>query len=127
MNKLKRNEEIYNEFKQNNTSTEKLGEMYGLSMCRIKEILYQMECREYGIPCYGIKINKNHVYPNIEKERALEGYSCVELAKLMGIGYQVLSLKLYGKTEFSLNQALKLKEVLKSELSIEELFKRSDQ
>lgn len=127
MRKIKRNEEVYNYYKNNGVSIEKLCEMYSLSKSTIKNIIYRMEYKENGIPYYNMKLNKHNVYPNIEKERIMEGLYYGQLAKLMGMSSQVLTSRLRGRSEFSLKQAIQLKEALNSDLSIEELFKREDE
>lgn len=127
MKKEERNQEIYNYYKNNGVSVARLCEMYNLSEHTIKNIIYRMEYKENGIPYYSMRINKHNIYPNIEKERITEGLFYTKFGELMGLSPQVLTLKLRGKSEFSLKQALQLKKILNSDLSIEELFKRIDE
>lgn len=49
-----------------------------------------------------------------------------DIADRLGITYNTLLLKLSGKATFTLDEAMLLKEILKSDLSIEELFSRTD-
>lgn len=127
VNRVKRDKEIYIKYNENNIGIDRLCEMYNLSEHTVKNIIYQVECTENGLPYYSLRTNKHYVYPNVERERVTEGLTCKELAQLVGISNQMLGHKLKGTSDFYLQHALKIKEVLNSELSIEELFKRSDQ
>lgn len=62
------------------------------------------------------------MYNRIEAQIALIGMSKKELAKKMNLPYNTLLLKLRGKSKFTLNEALKIKEITNSDESIEVLF-----
>lgn len=57
----------------------------------------------------------------VEMVRAKKTYS--ELAKDIGISISTMSLKSSGKSQFTLDEALKIKDVLHTDLTIEELFR----
>lgn len=62
------------------------------------------------------------MFRNIEIIIFQKGLSKREIAQKLGMTYNTLLLKLSGKATFTLDEALKLKEILESSLSIEELF-----
>ena len=62
------------------------------------------------------------MYKNLEAELSRKGLTKTELAKEMGITISTLSLKLSGKSNLTLPEALKIKEILNVNLTIEELF-----
>lgn len=62
------------------------------------------------------------MFRNIEIIIFQKGLSKREIAQKLGMTYNTLLLKLSGKATFTLDEALKLKEILGSSLSIEELF-----
>lgn len=62
------------------------------------------------------------MFRNIEIIIFQKNLSKREIAKKLGMTYNTLLLKLSGKATFTLDEALKLKEILESSLSIEELF-----
>lgn len=64
------------------------------------------------------------MYSNIEMLIFKRKLSKKLIAEKLGITYRTLLLKLNGKASFTLNEAMKLKEILNTELSIEELFDR---
>ena len=65
------------------------------------------------------------MFKNIELEIFKSGLSKKEIAAELGMTYNTFLLKLSGKAYFTLDEAMKLKAILKSELSIEELFDRT--
>lgn len=62
------------------------------------------------------------MYKNLKTEMARAGMKRAELAEAIGVEYLTLSLKLNGKRDFKLQEAISIKRALGSELSIEELF-----
>lgn len=62
------------------------------------------------------------MYPNLRAEMARRNITGYELAEKIGITNGTFSLKFNGKSEFTLDEALKIKNVLESDLSIEVLF-----
>lgn len=65
------------------------------------------------------------MFRNIELEIFKSGLSKKEIAAKLDMTYNTFLLKLSGKAYFTLDEAMKLKAVLKSDLSIEELFDRN--
>lgn len=65
------------------------------------------------------------MFKNIELEIFKSGLSKKEIAADLGMGYNTFLLKLSGKAYFTLDEAMKLKAILKSDLSIEELFDKN--
>lgn len=65
------------------------------------------------------------MFRNIELEIFKSELSKKEIAAELGMTYNTFLLKLSGKAYFTLDEAMKLKAVLKSDLSIEELFDRN--
>lgn len=55
-------------------------------------------------------------------ELASSGYILEDIAPLMGLNTQDLKDKLNGFTEFTLTEAKKFKQLINSDLSLEELF-----
>ena len=66
------------------------------------------------------------MFNKIEMEIFVKHLSKKKIAEALGITYNTLLLKLSGKATFTLDEAMKLKEVLQSDLPIEELFERND-
>jgi len=57
----------------------------------------------------------------------LAGISKQELAKELDISYNTLLLKLQGKSKFTLNQAVKMKNIIHAEEPVEKLFEKSSE
>ena len=66
------------------------------------------------------------MYRNLEAEIARAGMNNTELAKAIGVNVGSMSLKLNGHRPFSLKQAIAIKQTLKTELPIEELFEYTE-
>lgn len=64
------------------------------------------------------------MYKSVEVLIFERGLSKAEIAAELGIGYNTFLLKLNGKNKFTLDEALKLKGILKTEKTVEELFSR---
>lgn len=62
------------------------------------------------------------MYKEIELIIFSENLSKSEIAEKLGITYNTFLLKLKGKYSFSLDEAIKLKEILNTNKTIEELF-----
>ncbi len=62
------------------------------------------------------------MYKRIEAHLILTGMTKRELAAQLGISYNTLLLKLKGISSFTLDEALKIKNILQATESIEELF-----
>ncbi len=65
------------------------------------------------------------MFRNIELIIFRKNLSKKEIAQKLGMTYNTFLLKLNGKASFTLDEAMKLKDVLGSTLSIEELFDRA--
>lgn len=62
------------------------------------------------------------MYKKIELIMFTQKLSKAKLAKSLGISYNTFLLKLKGKYKFSLDEAVALKDILHTELTVEELF-----
>ena len=62
------------------------------------------------------------MYENLRAELARKGKTLVELSQETGIRYQTLSQKLRGDTPLKLKEAIKIKQALNLDMSIEDLF-----
>lgn len=62
------------------------------------------------------------MYPNVEAEIARNGITKYNLAKKIGVTPSTLCLKLSGKSNILLSEAMKIKALLKTDIPIEELF-----
>lgn len=65
------------------------------------------------------------MFENIEMIIFKKRLSKKEIAESLGMTYNTFLLKLNGKATFTLDEAMKLKDILGSPLSIEELFDRA--
>ena len=64
------------------------------------------------------------MYPNLRAEMARYRITGAEIAELLGILPSTVSSKINGKTDFTLSEAVKIKEFLHTSLTLEELFER---
>jgi len=62
------------------------------------------------------------MYRNLEAELARKGITKTKMAEELGLTLGTLSLKLNGKSNLTLPEAVKIKKVLAVELPIEYLF-----
>lgn len=62
------------------------------------------------------------MYPNLRAEMARKNITGYELAEKIGITNGTFSTKFNGKSEFTLDEAFKIKGVLETDLTIEVLF-----
>lgn len=62
------------------------------------------------------------MYKRIEAQIILSGVSRKELAQALGMSYNTLNLKLSGKRDFSLDEAIKVKRLLNAKEPVEMLF-----
>ena len=63
------------------------------------------------------------MFKNIERIIFEKGLKKRDIAEALGMAYNTLLLKLKGEYYFTLDEAIKLKEILETDLSVEELFK----
>ena len=66
------------------------------------------------------------MYRNLEAELARKGITKTSVAKKLGITLGTLSIKLSGKTNLTLPEAIKIKKILNVDLPIEFLFETKD-
>lgn len=70
------------------------------------------------------------MYYRLKAEIIYKGYNVKEFASLCGISYSAflrkLSYKRDGKNDFTLDEAIRIRDLLKSDLSLEELFTWED-
>ncbi len=67
------------------------------------------------------------MFPNLRAEIARQNLSVAGLAKLIGMKQSTMSDKYHGRSNFSLDDAIKIKEALGLEMSIEELFQKDEE
>ncbi len=65
------------------------------------------------------------MYQRVEVWIARSGMTRRELAQSIGMSYNTLNAKLRGKSNFTLDEATRLKEILRADETIEALFERS--
>lgn len=63
------------------------------------------------------------MYPNLRAEMARHNMTMTNISKEMGIAKSSLSERLNGKRQITVNEAIKIKSVIGTDLSLEELFK----
>ena len=66
------------------------------------------------------------MYRNLEAEIARKNISKKVIAEELGIRYNTLTAKLRGDNKFTLDEALKIKQMLGAAIEVEQLFETSD-
>lgn len=61
-------------------------------------------------------------YKNLEAEMAREGITHKKMAELLGINITTMHKKMNGKTQFTVNEASQIVNILKGKVQIEHLF-----
>ena len=61
-------------------------------------------------------------FPNLRAELARTGIANYELADKLGMCHSTISHKMLGKRPFTLEEAVRIKQVLGTDIPIEELF-----
>ena len=69
---------------------------------------------------------KKKRFPNLEAEMARKGVLRIDLAKLLGRTNGVITSRMDGTSEWLFWEIVKIKEFLKTDLSLDELFKVED-
>lgn len=64
------------------------------------------------------------MYKRIESQMVLIGMSKKDMAEQLKIGYNTLLLKFKGTSKFTFDEAVAIKEILNTDDSVEELFKK---
>lgn len=64
------------------------------------------------------------MFPNLRAEMARKNLNMTQLSEITGIPLQRLSVKLSGKRELLMNEAIKIKNALEVDMSLDELFKK---
>lgn len=62
-------------------------------------------------------------YPNLKAEMARKNITQSDIATKTGISLASLNMKLNGKTDFSINLATKIKDIIGTDMPIEILFR----
>lgn len=62
------------------------------------------------------------MFNNLRAEIARKGWSQGALCELLGMSRTTFSMKVNGKTEFTVTEAMRIKDVLATAVPIEELF-----
>ena len=65
------------------------------------------------------------MYKNIEAEIARNGLTRKQIAKKLGLSNSTESLKLNGKANITLGEAIEIKKILKTDMTLENLFEVS--
>ena len=65
------------------------------------------------------------MYRRVEAQMILSGFSKKTLAEKIGMRYNTLFLKMNGTSKFTLDEALKIREVINATESVEVLFDNS--
>lgn len=68
--------------------------------------------------------SKNPIFKNLEVEMVRAGFSKSKLADALGVSYVTLLLRMDGSRDFKLGEMQKIKMLLQSKLTLDELFKR---
>lgn len=66
------------------------------------------------------------MYPNVRAEIARAGITLTDLGQRIGMARTTIYDKASGRSEFSLDEALAIKEALGVDMTLEELFRRND-
>ena len=64
------------------------------------------------------------MYPVLHGLMMSRGYTVRTIAEELGIPLSTMYIKFKGKTDFKLEEAIKIKELLASNMPLEELFER---
>lgn len=64
-------------------------------------------------------------YPNLELEMVRTRITREDVAHALGKSYQTVHAKMVGDIGFTLDEAFAVKNLLKTEMSLEELFKKA--
>lgn len=70
--------------------------------------------------------NRTIIYRNVAARMALLGIKKTELARMMSMSYSTLQDKLRGRTSFSLEEAIEIKDILRSGAALEDFFARTE-
>lgn len=66
------------------------------------------------------------MYVNLRYELMVKGISQKLLAQKIGMGLTTISEKMNGKQDFKLKECLEIKKILKTDLTVDELFAWKD-
>ena len=66
------------------------------------------------------------MYKRLESELVFVGISKKELAIMVGVQYNTILAKFRGESSFTLDEAFKIKHILKSDLPIDVLFEKTE-
>lgn len=96
----------------------------GLEMT-IEELFIKENCSDTEKIFSNYKFGRD-IYPVLKAELDRKKITAVELAKHLQLSFSIVTRKLSGKVSISLEQKTAIKEFLKIEMSVEELFKRRE-
>lgn len=74
-----------------------------------------------------LKNKKTPAYPNLAANMAKKGLRFTRIAEIIGISPASFTLRYQGKTHFKLDEAMRLRDLLFPDLSLEYLFDTKDQ
>lgn len=66
------------------------------------------------------------MFPNLRAEMGRKNVDLTTLAEVLGITLQTVSRKFNGKSEWTYNEAIAIKNYLDVDMSVEELFSKAD-
>lgn len=66
------------------------------------------------------------MFPNVRAEMARLNYNIATLANKADMKYSTLQTKLKGERPFTIEEAIRIKNALKADMYIEELFAKED-
>lgn len=66
------------------------------------------------------------MFPNVRAEMARLNYNIATLAQKADMKYSTLQTKLKGERSFTIEEAIRVKVALKTDMVIEELFSKED-
>lgn len=67
------------------------------------------------------------MYPNLRAEMARRQITGNQIAEKLGIWSSTFSAKASGKSAFTLDEAMVIKDILRTDISLEELFQKEDE
>ena len=66
------------------------------------------------------------MYPNLRAEMARKNVTIAQVAAALGVQPATISRKMIGTNDFTLTELLAIKDFLKVEMPVEELFKKAE-
>ena len=93
-----------------------------------KAIYFNCELRKFeNITKHFQKFERRfYMFPNLRAEMARKNINVNELAKQIGMSNSTMADKVHGRTTFSLENAIAIKNALGVDMSLEELFHKEE-